>query len=1050
MMTRTRHMTTRTTAVLLALLAVLAPAAGTVPGAGDETGKGDAAESGTDTGPKTLAGIGMSLERARLLPHDERIGALEIAAASIAEILDSGLPKEKQCAALFLSAEIDFALGRYSQSADAYKKAGDRDREKIYKDDAAAARIMALEASGRDEEAAKEWNKWCDRYADSPLMPEVMLARAWNSLRRGEPVEAGAELDRIETRYQWMGRDRRVVLARSFIGYIDGDFERTISALEPLEDSPAVVYLRALCYDELGETLKAAAHYQDTAERWPNSPLRDPAMFAKADIFLRAGAYRSAAEEMTRVAEKSRRKDIRDEASLRAAVAVCLDGDIEGAVQLLRDVTGDLAGSTVASRAQFLLGEALFSSGAYQDAIVEFTRVLAEYFEHDLAARAQYRIGRSLDALGRGAEATSAYQAVVAGYPMSPESPAAAYLAGVGLMELRQPLAAAPYFQLVMDRYARSDSSGIFVFASPEHQELVEASLCLLEYAYHSAGDLGQLSGAPHLMLQKMPPSDSPWRAYSILIDADALASQARYEEAEAMLGKLISGFPSHPAVIPANRLLAWTYARQGRDELAIETEEKMLARYAASGDGEHLSSAYFNKANILFNRKEYAEAAAGYDDFLRRFPGHEKKLEALYRAGLSYQRLDQNGDAVDRWEALVAADSTGGHSEQALVMAGDLYFRAGHYEDSKRCYSALLTRFASSEKVPLAMLRQAQCEYNGGNDEEALRLYSLVTERFPHNYAGQEAQRGMEQALYRLGQREDGTEVLARLVEDYSSSPFAADAQFEIALRSYNAERYEESAEQFRRVTSQFPGYSAADRAHYLLAESYRKAGMTRESGLACEQFLNFFPQSEYRPMVHFRLGSIRFEEGKFMQAAVDFTGVLEEDAPEDITAASLYNLALCRRMLGETVAARETLERYRASYPSGNGRSADIAYQLGDIYEEAGSPEEAITEFKLALAAKPVKALASELRYRIGSCREQLGETNSAITAYEKAMSAGEKTDPYRLLAVARCASLYEEKASWKKAVGAYRDLIKNSQDEELVLAANERVTQLEATGR
>ena len=63
---------------------------------------------------------------------------------------------------------------------------------------------------------------------------------------------------------------------------------------------------------------------------------------------------------------------------------------------------------------------------------------------------------------------------------------------------------------------------------------------------------------------------------------------------------------------------------------------------------------------------------------------------------------------------------------------------------------------------------------------------------------------------------------------------------------------------------------------------------------------------------------------------------------------------------------------------------------------------------------------------------------------------MNGGPKTDPFRLLAVARCAALYEEKESWKKAVGAYRDLIKNSQDDELVMAANERVAQLEAAAR
>ena len=1032
-MIRTRYIMTGTALMLLSLCAVPQPAA--------------AAPAPADT---MLSGVGMALERARLLPHEAKQDALEKAAAAIEVVLGSGLPKERRSAALFLSAEISFALGRYERAAADYRRAGDKDKEKIYRDDAEAAYILSLEASGQDEEAAKAWNKWKKKYSDSPLMPEAMLASAWNALRRSDLDGAAGMLEDIGSRYPWMGDDRRVVLAGSIIGYSGQFYDEALAELKPLEDSPAVVYMRALCYEALGETLKAAAQYQDVAVRWPHSPLRDPAMMAKADIFLHAGAYRSAAEEMATVAEKSRREDIRSEAALREAVAVCLDGDTERAVQLLRGVTGTYAGSPVAARAQFLLGETLFSTGAFLEAIIEFNRVLADYFEHDLAARAQYRVGRSLDALDHGAEATSAHQAVVAGYPLSPESPAASYLAGVGLMALNRPLAAAPYFQLVMDRYARSDSTGMFVFATKEHQELVEASLCLLEYAYHCAGDLGQLSGAPHLMLQKMPPSDSQWRAYSVLIDADALASQARYDEAEAMLEKLVTDYPSHPAVVPASRLLAWTYARQGNDELAIETEERMLARYASSGDQEHLSSAYFNKANIMFNRKEYGEAAHSYDEFLRRFPDHAKSLEALYRAGLCYQRLDQNGDAVDRWEALVEADSTSKLTEQALVRAGDLYFRAGHYEDSKRCYGTLLERFASSDKAPLAMLRLAQNEYNAGNDEEALRLYSDITARFPDSYAADEARRGMEQALYRLGQRDDGIEVLTRLVENYGTSPFAADAQFEIAMRSYKAEHFEDAAEQFRRVTSQFPGYSAADRAHYLMAESYRKAGAVNESGLAYEQFLNFFPQSEFSPTVHFRLGSIRFEEGRYLQAAVDFTGVLDNGAPEEISAASLYNLALCRRMLGETAAAKETLEQYRSTYPSGNGRTAEIAFQLGDIHDEAGRADEAIEEFKRALAAKPPAALKVELRYRIGTCSEQLDAADAAIRSYEKAMAAGKKTDPFRLLAVARCAALYEEKESWNKAIGAYRDLIKHSQDEELVLAANERVSQLKSIAR
>jgi TolA-binding protein len=997
--------------------------------------------------PGTLVEIGQALDQARLLMDPDRKTAAEGAARGLEALLESGIPKDKRCAVHFLSGEIKFTLEQYERAAEEFKNAGKRDDEKIYRDEAEAAYIISLEALGKDEEAAKQWIKWEKKFGDSPFLQEALVAHAWNALRRGLPGEASRILTDLSALFPWMNEDERVIEAKATISYIKGDYKEVLAALTNAKPSPGSIYLEALAYEALSEPLKAAAHYREIVERYPHSSLRDPAMLAKANIFLNSGAYRSAAEEMDRVFEEATRADIRGEAMLRRAASIVLDGDPEEGTSQLRSVVAAYSGTDLAARAQFMLGEILFSEERYEDAIIEFNQVLALYFEHKLAPRAQYRIGRSLDALGRGPDATSTYQAVVAGYPLSPESPAAAYLAGVGLLDLDRPAVAAPYFQIVLDRYSRSDSSGALVFASDEHRELVEASLCLLELSYHRTGNLGQLSGAPHMMLKKMPPSKSPWRAYALLIDADALAAQARYAEAEEMLKQLTGEFPEHAIAVPATRLLAWTYAQQGEDDLAIKTEEQMLARYSAYDDQENLSTAYFNKANILFNRKDYEEAGTAYDEFLRRYSDHPKKLEALYRAGLCYQRLDQAGDAVDRWEALVATDPTADIAELAWIRAGDLYFRADHYEAAKRSYQGLLTHFAGSQAASLGMLRLAQCEYNAGNDEEALRLYSDVMNAFPGSHYALEAERGMELALYRLGQRDDGSQVLTELVERYPTSSFAADAQFEIAMRSYNAENYGEAAEEFRRVVTQFPGFSAADRAHYLMAESYRLAGLARDAELSYEQFLTFFPESEFRPMVHFYLGSIRFEKGEYLRAAIDFTGIIDGEAPEDISAAALFNMALCRRMLGESEVAREHLERYRAEYSANDERAVDIAYQLGDIHDKAGRAKEAIEEYKRGIAAKPPEALYTELYYRIGLCQEQLENQESAMAAYRKARVVKDKKDTFRLLAVARCATIYEEQENYNGALAAYRDLIANSADPELVVAAQERATQIEA---
>jgi TolA-binding protein len=1005
-----------------------------------------AAEDEAENAPATIFEIGLEFDNSFMRSPAERAEGLTALQTKIQQLLKGDLSSQEESAARYLSAEIEFALGNWREAEEQFKKAEKDLKKGPFADDAAFLRIIALESGGDDLEAAKEWKKWMKKYRDSPLVSEALIAMCWNEVRRDSLRLAAGTIAALEARFPYTKDDNRVRLARATIAYFHGQTEAALEALDGHGGSAAQLYLAGLCQEASGKLLQAAAQYQKVFEGYPESPLRERAMLAKANVFLASNGYASAIEEYTRVIDTAASDDVKAEAHVRRAASHFLAGDAESATELLREVVALYPGQIFAARAQLLLGEVLLSRSMYEDAIVAFNRVLTDYFEHELAASAQYRVGRCLDALTRRAEATSAYQLVVSGYPISPQAPAAAYLAGAGLLEQNRPVDAVPYFQLVLDRYANDDGQDELVFESPERQELVEAALCLLQLSYHRAGDMGQLSGVPHLMLQKMPQSQSHWRAYALLIDADALAAQGRHEESQAVLQTLVKDFPGNDDVgLPANRLLAWTYAQQGKDDMAIQIEERMLSRYAASAAQEELSSAYINKAHILFNNKKYKEAAAAYDDFFHRYPSHPDRLLALYQAGMCYSRLEQSGDAVDRWEAIVEIDSTSDISERAWVRAGDLYFQAEYYDDAKRSYQGLLDNFAQSRAAALGMLRLAQCEFNAGNDQAALQLYSDIMARFPGTGIAREAEKGMEVTLYRLGQSDEGGQVLAELVEQYPTSAFAADAQFEIAMRHYEAQEFEEAAEQFRRVVSQFPSYSAADRAHFLMAEAYLQAGNTADAKSGYEQFLMFFPQSEFQQTVRFKLGTIRFVAGDYMQAAVDFSTVLEGESPDEIRRASLFNLALCQKMIGSIEESKASLESYIEMYP-GDGQIADAAYQLGQIHEEAGEWKSATALYNKAVAAKPSRELKIELYYRLGICLEETGDIDGAIAYYEVAYKSKLKTDVFRLSAVVRCAALYEQKGEYKKAMSAYRDLVSNAEDSELVAAAQERVAQLE----
>ncbi|MEO5989026.1 MAG: tetratricopeptide repeat protein [Candidatus Eisenbacteria bacterium] len=987
--------------------------------------------------------LGDTFEASRLLPEATRIEALHSLEGSLEPLLRSEPDPGRRAAARFLWGRLRQAQGDRSAATEAFRAVADASGKGPFADDAAFAAIEAIEADGRDAEAWREWARWEKRFPSSPLLPSARLAQAWNALRRGEATEAGKLLAALSVSSPWLAGEARFTLARATALHLSGKNTEALALLGPHPEG-AAGYLRALCLAQDGQLLKAAGAFQDVGERTGQSALADHARLAKANTFLAARDYRSACEEFARVAARATDPTVRAEAELRAAGAVFLAGRSDSALTMLRGVLERHDGTDVAARAQFLIGEVLVSRGHHEEAIVEYNRVLTRYFQHRVAAAAQYRVARCLDAMGRRADATGSYQAVVAGYPLEPEAPAAAYLAGVGLLQQNKPRAAIPYFQIVLDRYARRDGGGRVVFAAPEHQELTEAALCMLEYSGHVAGDLGQLSGAPHLLLQALPPSHSPWRAYALLVDADASAAQGRHAEAQATLEKLARDFPEHPVGAGATKLLAWTYARQGRDSLAVATEEKLLVRWGASGNESLVSSAFLDIAHSRFNQKRYAEAASAYEDFLHRWPAHPARFAAMYQAGLCYLRLDRAGDAVDRWEGLVRDSATVPLAERAWARAGDVYFQAERYEAAKRSYQGLLQHFAASPAAGLASLRLAQCEYNAGHDAVALEAFASTVEHYPGTAYAREAQKGTELALYRLSQQPDGGAVLAKLVEQYPTSAFAADALLQIARREYAQKHWAQAAEGFRQVVSRFPSYSAADQAQFLMADAYAHAGASADARAAYEQFLAYFPESDLASSAAFRVGLIRFEAHDYMAAAVAFTRALEDSAGRDVRSAARFDLALCQRALGDLPAARAELEKHRAEFPSGD-HAAEVAFQLGDLDESADKYQEAARGFERALGLSPSRELAAEIGFRLGHCREQLHDGPGALRAYADAARDAPRAEPFRLSALARLAALHEERREYAQAVAAYRDIMQNAKDKELVAAAADRVSQL-----
>ena len=110
----------------------------------------------------------------------------------------------------------------------------------------------------------------------SPLIPAARLAEAWNAMRRGDLKTATPILAHIASASPWMEKDPRVVMAHATAAYLSDKPSDALVMLGPKPSGAAATYLKALCLQALGSRLKAAAAFQEVAERYPDSPLHRP------------------------------------------------------------------------------------------------------------------------------------------------------------------------------------------------------------------------------------------------------------------------------------------------------------------------------------------------------------------------------------------------------------------------------------------------------------------------------------------------------------------------------------------------------------------------------------------------------------------------------------------------------------------------------------------------------------------------------------------------------------------------------------------------------
>ncbi|MDL1861943.1 tetratricopeptide repeat protein [Betaproteobacteria bacterium PRO7] len=329
-----------------------------------------------------------------------------------------------------------------------------------------------------------------------------------------------------------------------------------------------------------------------------------------------------------------------------------------------------------------------------------------------------------------------------------------------------------------------------------------------------------------------------------------------------------------------------------------------------------------FLLAELLYEDRRYAEAAAEYEKSAYQYPQHAKSADAGYAALLAYAQLEKRAAANDARNAQLAGVESALRFAQAFpqdprraAVLTNTAERLYALNDPQRAVEVAQRVVALKPPADAAQRRVAwtviaHAAFDRGAFAEAERGYGEVLALVPAN----DSQRG---AL---------TERLAASVYKQGEQ---AQAQGKLV----------DAIAHFNRVGALAPGSTVAATAQYDAAAALIAlkdwAGATR----LLTDFRARYPKHPLQDEVTNKLAAAYLEQGQWAQAAGEFERIAAAGRDPQLARAGLWQAAEMYEKAGARAQAARVYERYAKQYPEPLEASVEARYRLAKIAQEDGN---------------------------------------------------------------------------------------------------------------
>ena len=463
-------------------------------------------------------------------------------------------------------------------------------------------------------------------------------------------------------------------------------------------------------------------------------------------------------------------------------------------------------------------------------------------------------------------------------------------------------------------------------------------------------------------------------------------ARSGQIEKAKKLYADLIERHPQHPLIVPTTEYLA--EAAYDADDAAWS--EELSARLAAAGG----STEYETKGKLGLGWSQYksgklAEAAATFDEVLKKNPPKEIAAEAAMIRGRILEKLGRHEPALVMYDLVIEQHPKYPQHSDALLVAARLRDQLKQHQEAAALYERLVKEHPDDSKLDAAIYEWAWAMQELGNTEETDRLFQRLRKEYPES-------RFWADATYRLAQRaleaknyDRANALLDELLKTKTEPQVREHAMYLRGQVAVAKKNWPKAREAFKALIKEFPESSQRLVAEFWVAESfYRQA----DYAAAKTEFARLAEQIEgkrkpWMATIPLRRAQILAQQEQWSEALV-IAAEIEKTFPDFQQQYEVdYLMGRCLADRADFEAAREAYRKVFGSPAGAKTETAAMAqWMIGETFYHQKNFEAALREYLRVepLYAYPLWQAGSLLQ--AGKCYELLGKTKQAAELYRR----------------------------------------------------------------